>query len=325
MNGMLKGVCGLAVVGLTAGASGLSFMPTNLSDVSGDFVQETSVKVSDAENESLRGLMESGKPVTSAKPWAGVWNFYLQSEADEGAWKGYASGTGLNVFSFTVGSKASVKVAGTMANGAKVSVGTSLYADAEGVALIPVTVNSKSAGRFSFLVRITSDGELEVGNESSWDGSSFKKPFVATFVSAEGGLNSFQSEDGEEDRTFTFDADIDELSEGYEWLSDISPDGECITCTAKKWKAEKAGKVKFNKKDGDYETSDTNPSALKISYSKKKGTFSGSFVLYGMKETDKGTYKLKKYKASFKGVVYGGIGIGTATVKKVGTFPVVIE
>lgn len=29
--------------------------------------------------------------------------------------------------------------------------------------------------------------------------------------------------------------------------------------------------------------------------------------------------------ASFKGVVYGGIGIGTATVKKVGTFPVVIE
>lgn len=44
MNGMVKGVCGLAVVGLTVGASGLSFMPTNLSDVSGEFVQETPVK-----------------------------------------------------------------------------------------------------------------------------------------------------------------------------------------------------------------------------------------------------------------------------------------
>lgn len=324
MNGMVKGICGLAVVGLTAGASGFSFMPTNMAEYSVEYAQETQAKVADAENEGVQGVLEEGKPVASAKPWAGVWNFYLQSEADEDTWKGYASGTGLNVFSFTVGSKASVKVSGTMANGVKVSVGTKLYADGDGVATLPVTVNSKSAGRFSFLVRITSDGELEVGNESSWDGSSFKKPFVATFTSAEGGLNSLQY-DGEDERTFTFDADIDELTDGYEWLSDISPDGEYITCTAKKWKAEKAGKVKFNKKDGDYETSDTNPSALKISYSKKKGTFSGSFVLYGMKETDKGTYKLKKYKASFKGVVYGGIGIGTATVKKVGTFPVVIE
>lgn len=323
MNGMVKGMCGLTVVGWTACAYGLSFLPTNLEEISYGYVQEA--QAVDVEDESIQGLLASGTPVESAKPWTGVWNFVLRSEADEDTWKGHVSGTGLNVFSFTVGSKASVKVSGTMTNGAKVSVKTKLYADGEGVACIPVTAKSKTAGRFSFLVRIKNDGELEVGNVSDWDGSSFKKPFVATFLSAEGGLNTAQSEDGDEERTFSFSADIDELTDGYEWLSDISPDGESITCTAKKWKAAKSGKVKFNKKEGDYEVSDTNPSALKISYSKKKGTFSGSFSLYGLKETGKGTYKLKKYKASFKGVTYGGIGVGTATIKKVGTFPVMVE
>ena len=58
----------------------------------------------------------------------------------------------------------------------------------------------------------------------------------------------------------------------------------------------------------------TNLSAMKLTYTPKKGTFKGSFKVYALEGTGKAT-KLKKYTVSVTGVVVGGAGYGTATSK----------
>ena len=63
-----------------------------------------------------------------------------------------------------------------------------------------------------------------------------------------------------------------------------------------------------------------NPSALKLSYRAKDGSFSGSFKAY---VDSRG--KPKAVTVSVSGVVIDGVGYGTATVKKLGSVPVTIE
>jgi len=59
----------------------------------------------------------------------------------------------------------------------------------------------------------------------------------------------------------------------------------------------------------------TNLSAMKLTYTPKKGTFKGSFKVYALEGSGKAT-KLKKYTIKVSGVVVGGVGYGTATCKK---------
>ena len=118
-----------------------------------------------------------------------------------------------------------------------------------------------------------------------------------------------------------------------EVLEDLLPNGEPVTAVGGKWKFAKAAGVKWAKpKKGaalperydeasgkglvvDTSADKTNLSAMKLTYTPKKGTFKGSFKVYALEGAGKAT-KLKKYTVKVSGVVVGGVGYGTATCKK---------
>ena len=62
------------------------------------------------------------------------------------------------------------------------------------------------------------------------------------------------------------------------------------------------------------------PAAPKLTYKKKTGRFTGSFRFYQTNGT-----KRRKLKATVNGVVVGGKGYGTATVKKTGSQPLTVD
>ncbi len=115
-------------------------------------------------------------------------------------------------------------------------------------------------------------------------------------------------------------------------IEDLLPDGEPVVALGGKWKFAKAASVKWAKpKQGaalperydaesgkgllvDTSGDKTNLSAMKLTYTPKKGTFKGSFKVYALEGAGKAT-KLKKYTVNVSGVVVGGVGHGTATCK----------
>ena len=118
-------------------------------------------------------------------------------------------------------------------------------------------------------------------------------------------------------------------------LKELLPDGdgaEPVIQKVGKWKFAKAASVKWAKpkkgaarseyydeasgKDLVVDTSagKTNLSAMKLTYTPKKGTFKGSFKVYALEGEGKAR-KLKKYTVKVSGVVVGGVGYGTATCK----------
>ncbi len=112
----------------------------------------------------------------------------------------------------------------------------------------------------------------------------------------------------------------------------LLPNGEQATVSGGKWSFAKAASVKwakpkkgaeqpevFDPESGKGLIVDTskggNLSAMKLSYTPKKGTFKGSFKVYALEGEGKAT-KLKKYTVKVSGVVVGGVGYGVATCKK---------
>ena len=116
-------------------------------------------------------------------------------------------------------------------------------------------------------------------------------------------------------------------------IEELLPDGESVIPKNGKWSFAKAASVKWAKpKQGaalperydaesgkglvvDTSGDKTNLSAMKLTYTPKKGTFKGSFKVYALEGVGKAT-KLKKYTVKVSGVVVGGVGYGTATCKK---------
>ena len=105
-------------------------------------------------------------------------------------------------------------------------------------------------------------------------------------------------------------------------LTDYLPN--CVIETSgTKWKLPKAGKVALNKaKDGiDEGKLGNNPSALKLTYKAKDGSFKGSFKVYCMVKG-----KPKAYTVNVTGVLVDGVGYGTAVLKKPAcSFPITIK
>ena len=115
-------------------------------------------------------------------------------------------------------------------------------------------------------------------------------------------------------------------------IEELLPDGESVIQKNGKWSFAKAASVKWAKpKQGaalperydaesgkglvvDTSGDKTNLSAMKLTYTPKKGTFKGSFKVYALEGVGKAT-KLKKYTVKVSGVVVGGVGYGTATCK----------
>lgn len=88
-----------------------------------------------------------------------------------------------------------------------------------------------------------------------------------------------------------------------------------------KWTLPKAGKVQLTK-DGAVDESKLgeNPSALKLTYKVKDGTFKGSFKAYADVNG-----RLKATTVNVSGVLVGGVGFGAATVKGGGGVAVMVE
>ena len=92
--------------------------------------------------------------------------------------------------------------------------------------------------------------------------------------------------------------------------------------TSVKWAKPKAGEtpVVLDAASGkgllvDTTKDRTNLSAMKLSYTAKKGTFKGSFKVYALEGSGAST-KLKKYTLKVGGVVVNGVGYGSATCKR---------
>ena len=115
-------------------------------------------------------------------------------------------------------------------------------------------------------------------------------------------------------------------------LTDLLPDGERASVAGGKWKFAKAAGVKWAKPKGtavpefydegsgkglvvDTSAGKTNLSAMKLTYTPKKGTFKGSFKVYALEGEGQAT-KLKKYTVKVSGVVVGGVGYGMAACSR---------
>ena len=97
-------------------------------------------------------------------------------------------------------------------------------------------------------------------------------------------------------------------------LTEHLPDGLDVDQIGKKWVVDKAGKVVYAK--GTTKVDETklgkNPSALKLKYNSKDGSFSGSFKIYSASGN-----KLKATTVNVVGVLVGNVAHGTATIKNV--------
>lgn len=113
--------------------------------------------------------------------------------------------------------------------------------------------------------------------------------------------------------------------------ADLLPDGLPVTMSGKKWTCPKTGSVAYKKDkesgemdwvlNGGKDAPDkTNFAALKLNYTPKTGAFKGSFKAYSLVNG-----KLKKTTVTVTGVLVGRTAFGSASVKKVGSWRVVIE
>ena len=87
-----------------------------------------------------------------------------------------------------------------------------------------------------------------------------------------------------------------------------------------KWSFKAADTVKLVDGAAAVTKDNGNPSGLKLTYTAKTGAFKGKFTVYAVEGG-----KLKKLTANVTGVMVGNTGLGTATIKGVGTVPVTIE
>lgn len=250
------------------------------------------------------------------------WNIVLPTESAEG--DGSVFATGYSTLTATIGTKGKAKIKGTMADGTKVSVSSTLLVG-DSCCCLPVVVPlyPGKTGGFAFALWFTwsddaSESTVEVAGCSEWDATRRKGGgFTATFgepildeagASAVPAAVTFQMEE-----FFDFDGAV----------SDFSPDGTAIDARGGAWKLPKADTVKFTK-DGGWHTPDGkdygNPAGLKLRYKALTGLFKGSFRVFV--ETDSG--KSKRRSATVTGVVVQGVGYGTATVKKAGSLPVMV-
>ncbi|MBR3895480.1 MAG: leucine-rich repeat protein [Bacteroidaceae bacterium] len=215
------------------------------------------------------------------------------------------------ILSVTIAKKGKVTIKGTY-NGEKVSAKAQALIGEEMIC-IPVIYSKKSVN-LAFTIWLPIDG----GNAEiiGLDGAVIGK--AGTLVNG---------------AKFNIEGDITELIpdaieviKGYAVL----PDGESVSVSGKKWVVAdgvKAAKVTYKKGDPEPDIAPgkkgqeiANASGLKLTYKSKDGSFSGSFTVYAIEKN-----KLKKHKANVTGVLIDGIGYGTATIKKIGTWAITIK
>ena len=231
----------------------------------------------------------------------------LEPEATTGENAAMANGVaGLSVV-FSMKGKA--KVTGTMPDGTKVSVSSQLIVGSEWCCL-PV-VYSKTGNSLAFLLWFDREGNFDsVSGMTAWKGKGFEVKWNEDVaVSKVGNLPS---------TSYFHLTDKPIEIGGAKVISELLPVDVAITPAGTKWNITKAKAVKLDRYGNlDY---GVNPSGLKLTYTAKTGMFKGAFLFYTMNSG-----RLKKNKATVSGIVVDGVGYGTATLKKVGCWPIVIN
>ena len=212
---------------------------------------------------------------------------------------------GWNVLSLVVGTKGRTKVSGSLSDGTRVSANSQLLVGERECA---VAVNwTKKASSVACLVWLCEDGTIECAN----------LPGGVPALIANARTGAYLA-DGVSLRLDA--ADIAAKVPGLQ--TDLLPVGLAVRMKGAKFDIDKVGSVKLlrDKTGLDLSKAGTNPSGMKLSYTIKTGVFKGSFMLYTLADG-----KLKKFRAAVTGVVLGGKGYGTASIKKRGSWPVAIE
>ena len=198
--------------------------------------------------------------------------------------------------SVTIANKGKAKVAGTLADGTKVSASSQLLVGDEWYC-VPVLEPKKS--HLAFVLWLPKNG-----------GSAVVTGLADAVVGKPGTLKS-----GAE---FHMDEVLGEAK-----YAKYLPEGLGVTVNGAKWVLPKAGKVQLAK-DGSGSVDETktgdNPSALKLTYTAKTGAFKGSFKAYSDVRG-----KPKGVTVKVTGVLVDGVGYGAATIKKVGGVSVTIK
>ena len=203
--------------------------------------------------------------------------------------------------SVTIGKKGKAKVAVTLADGTKATANAQLLVGEEWLC-VPVVVTKKM--NLAFTVWLPRNGGAALVDGLSGDVVVGKPGALVANAAFRVGKSAalWQQIPGKV-------------------LTDYLPDGMAVTQSGAKWTLPKAGKVQ-KAKDGTIDSSKLgeNPSALKLTYKAKDGSFKGSFKVYA----DNGG-KLKATTVNVSGIVVNGVGYGTATIKKVGSVPISVE
>jgi len=224
-------------------------------------------------------------------PWLGTFNMITDG----------------GTLSVTLAKKGKVTIKGTI-DGGKVSAKSQLLIGEEWMC-IPV-VYSKKTVNLAFTIWLSIDGgEAEIiGLDDAVIGKAGTLKNGARFI-VEGDIGDYI--ETEDERTL-----------------ELLPNGEIVTVSGSKWLVAdgiKPAKVAYKK--GEFTITEgrkgagiANPSGLKLTYKSKDGSFKGSFTAYGIVKG-----KLKKHKASVEGVLVNGVGYGTITIKRIGTWAVTIK
>jgi len=190
-----------------------------------------------------------------------------------------------------IGKKGKVKVSGTY-DGVKVSATVQAYIDADGSVLVPVVVTKKVSLAFLLVA-----GKSGVSVSGLGDG---------VVVGKQGALKQGSVLQLPDDAFGTISG----------LRAELLPYNEPLTIANGKWGTAKAAKVAY--KNGELTVAPAtkggaveNPSALKLTYKAKDGSFKGSFKVYAVVSG-----KLQKLTANVTGVLVDGVGYGTAEIKK---------
>lgn len=248
----------------------------------------------------------------------GTRSVILRTDGDSPFASGYA------VLTVAVSSGGKAKVSGVLPDGTKVSVASQLmvFEDHCELPVVAPLYSGKRGGLGFAVVYPQAEGADAaapfVDGLSDWVADPGKATGFAAQLT-EVGVGTAEQLPGRTpfsvtERFAADGADIDDslLPVGVE----VTPDGS-------KWRLPKADKVKFIRDEGRYEIQSDygNPAGLKLSYSAKTGTFTGSFKVYAVTEAG----AAKSFTASVTGAVLDGKGLGTAVIKTIGSVPVTIE
>ena len=225
--------------------------------------------------------------------WKGFYVVVLKAESDDSN-----LGNGYVGLSVQVKANGRGRVTGTMPDGTKVAYTGRMEVMDDNVCVLPVAIplHRGKKGGFGFLLTFDESG-VSASAVSSWTNTDV--PFTSDLsAEAEGAGTVSGISNG---AAFSLEDDFD--IEGME--DSLLPADVEVTVSGTRWTTPKSD----------------NPSGLTLSWSSAKGTFKGKFKVFAATEAGKS----KKYTAVVNGAVLDGVGYGTATIKKLGSVPVMVK